>query len=193
MLRYLLAVALCTIGAPALAATIHLSYTTQNGRNVVDAVLTVDPALFVAPDGRQAMRITGISGTRNKATITGLVPPAPGDFFDPNQFFFVEDAPFDNMGLGFAVAGTTRLYNLIAYQSTIYPSDVFTNEFQEITWSRDEGYGDYVSQRSATVSLGPLIGAVPEPGTWLLMMVGFGLMGLCLRSRTPPTPTASYC
>lgn len=190
MLRYLLTVALWLIGAPAFAATMNLSYTTQNGRNVVDAVLTVDPTVFVAPDGRKAMRITGITGTRNKAAITGLVPSGSGDFFDPNQFFFLEDAPFDNMGLGFTLAGTTRLYNLIGYQSTIYPSNVFTTEFTEITWSLDEGYSEYLGGRSAKVTLSPLTGAVPEPGTWLLMLLGFGAIGLRFRSR-PQRPQLS--
>ncbi|WP_445193754.1 PEPxxWA-CTERM sorting domain-containing protein [Sphingomonas sp. Tas61C01] len=179
---------LLLLGTPVSAATMNLTYSTQNGRNVVDAVLTVDPAMFIASDGRRAMRITGITGTRNKLAITGLAPASPGDFFDPNQFYFLEDAPFDNMGLGFTVAGTTRLYNLIGYQSTIYPSDVFTNEFTEITWSRDDGYGEYIGQRSARVTLSPLIGAVPEPGTWLLMLLGFGAIGLHLRRRAPDAP-----
>ncbi|RZM22623.1 MAG: PEP-CTERM sorting domain-containing protein [Sphingomonas sp.] len=181
MLRNLAVLLLCLLAAPAGAATMNLTYSTQNGRNLIDAVLTVDPAVFTAPDGRRAMRITGITGTRNLSAITGLAPASPGDFFDPNQLYFLDDAPFDNMGLGFTVAGTTRLYNLIAYQSTIWPSDVFTNEFTEITWSRDDGYAEYVSQRSARVALSPLIAAVPEPSAWLLMLLGFAAIGLQLR------------
>ncbi len=130
MLRYLAACMLLLLSTPAIATTMNLTYSTQNGRNVVDAVLTVDPAMFIASDGRRAMRITGITGTRNKLAITGLAPASPGDSFDPNQLYFLEDAPFG-------------------------------------------------------VTLSPLIGAVPEPGTWLLMLLGFGAIGLHLRRRAP--------
>ena len=31
----------------------------------------------------------------------------------------------------------------------------------------------------------PVIGAIPEPATWLLMIAGFGMVGLALRHRRP--------
>jgi len=37
----------------------------------------------------------------------------------------------------------------------------------------------------------PLIGAVPEPATWALMLVGFGLVGGSLRARRGRTTIAA--
>ncbi len=36
----------------------------------------------------------------------------------------------------------------------------------------------------------PVVGAVPEPSTWLLMITGFGLVGLALRVRRGASRTA---
>lgn len=39
--------------------------------------------------------------------------------------------------------------------------------------------------------IGPPIAAVPEPGTWALMLIGFGLCGAVLRRRRKPLPAGS--
>lgn len=36
----------------------------------------------------------------------------------------------------------------------------------------------------STLTLSAVTGAVPEPGTWAMMLVGFGAMGVSLRRRT---------
>jgi len=38
----------------------------------------------------------------------------------------------------------------------------------------------------------PPVAAVPEPGTWAMMLLGFGLMGWRLRRRTAPTLSAAW-
>lgn len=51
------------------------------------------------------------------------------------------------------------------------------------------GGGDF-NYRDHSFVIGVQSGAVPEPGTWLLMVAGFGLVGVSVRRRTAATATA---
>ena len=59
-----------------------------------------------------------------------------------------------------------------AFSKTFFAAHGFTSLI-------DEGSGDYGSDASVVLSLG----GVPEPSAWALMLVGFGLGGMALRSR----------
>ena len=43
-----------------------------------------------------------------------------------------------------------------------------------------------------SVSLAPVGGAVPEPATWAMMLMGFGMVGFGLRNRRKPTVRVTY-
>lgn len=58
-----------------------------------------------------------------------------------------------------------------------YTSDTLYFGFND-NGSRDADYDDYVIK---------ITSAVPEPATWGLMLVGFGLMGAAMRRRTVRT------
>ena len=48
----------------------------------------------------------------------------------------------------------------------------------------------YDGDGAVTYSFNAVTAAVPEPGTWMLMMAGFGLIGAALRGRRPRAVTA---
>jgi len=61
-----------------------------------------------------------------------------------------------------------------------------TSTFSTVTFYGD-GFGEYLvaggTIRYATVDIGSVDGAIPEPEAWLLMIAGFGLVGGALRRR----------
>lgn len=61
-----------------------------------------------------------------------------------------------------------------------------TGTFSTVTFYGD-GFGEYLvaggTIRYATVDIGSVDGAIPEPEAWLLMIAGFGLVGGALRRR----------
>lgn len=48
------------------------------------------------------------------------------------------------------------------------------------------------SQRLYSNELASLAGAVPEPGTWAMMLAGFGMIGFAVRKRSSVKTTVSY-
>ena len=57
-----------------------------------------------------------------------------------------------------------------------FQADEAANDLAAENWLRAAGVG-------STPSEPPVGGAVPEPSVWLMMIVGFGLIGRCLRGR----------
>lgn len=115
----------------------------------------------IASRGFTAQTITGITGTFNGSSITGLATP-----FGANNLYYLTGPSFvDGSGLGFITAAGTSV-NLFFQDSArsfrINTTGPFTSSF--------------VSARSSAVAA-----AVPEPGTWLMMLAGFGLVGMGLR------------
>ena len=129
--------------------------------------LTTDDVSFVnALNGYTAQNITGITGTFNGSTITGL---APG-FMGANNLFYL-DGPFfvDGNGLGFTTAAGVSA-NLFVTNGTNYRVNT-------------QGAGlltGLVTARATPVSVAA---AVPEPATWAMMLIGFGAVGVALRRR----------
>lgn len=71
-----------------------------------------------------------------------------------------------------------------------YGAQIFTGQLSEptfLTGSFDSFYGNEPTL-PGVVTISEVNGAVPEPTTWLLMIVGFGLTGSVLRRR----PRVSY-
>ncbi len=58
-----------------------------------------------------------------------------------------------------------------------------------------EAFNDPSAQVEARVGqqiIGSVAGAVPEPATWALMILGFGAVGCAMRRRTEPAASVSY-
>ena len=110
-------------------------------------------------------------GTFNGSSISLLAPNAYPTFpGPPNDNLFSETAPYFNYnGLSFTAGGTN--YNIFSNPQgglLDYCSGVPTTCYSD-------GATASFSFRSQT-------GAVPEPATWAIMLLGFSVMGIALRA-----------
>jgi hypothetical protein len=140
---------------------------TLNGSGTI----TTSDTSFTGTNGFTAQAITGITGTFNGSTITGL---APG-LFGANNLFY-SSGPFfvDGNGLGFTTASGVSA-NLFITNGTSY---------------RVNTQGAGLLTGLVTASATPLVAAVPEPATWAMMLVGFGMIGAAVRYRRRNTKVA---
>lgn len=146
------------------AATFVFDFATNTpligGPGAGSGTITTDDVAFDSR-GFTAQTITGITGSFNGSAITGL-----GSAFGSNNLFYISGPSFvDGSGLAFTtVAGTT--VNLF-FQSSgsryrINTTGPFTSSF--------------VNANAAP--------AVPEPGTWAMMLMGFGAVGFAMRKAS---------
>lgn len=154
------------IAVPASAAEFfEFEFTTSTpligGPGSGSGILTIDGPAFDSR-GSTAQTITGITGTFNGSAITGLASP-----FGANNLFYANGPTFvDGSGLGFTTAAGTNV-NLFFQSSAnsfrINTTNPFTSSF-------------------VTANANPVAAAVPEPGTWAMMLLGFGFVGGAMRS-----------
>ena len=128
--------------------------------------LTTDDVSFVnALNGYTAQTITGISGTFNGSTITGLA-----NVTGSNNLFYLTGPFFvDGNGLGFSTASGVSA-NLFVTNGTSYRVNTM-------------GAGLLTGLVTARVTPVTVAAAVPEPATWAMMLMGFGVIGAALRRR----------
>lgn len=112
--------------------------------------------------GFTGLAITGISGTINGTAITGL-----SDNFG-NPFYYITTGPtfLDGSGVRFNAGAATNI--------AFFHQDGVANDRYRVN-----GNGTISSFGPATSSPA----AVPEPATWAMMLLGFGLMGAAMRYR----------
>lgn len=110
-----------------------------------------------------------IDGTRNGVAITGLSSYDAAD----NRINFSN--PYVGLaGFAFAISGG-EAFNLY-YSNGSY--------FEANSVSNPTNYVSILDSPVSTVMLAPTVaGAVPEPATWGMMILGFGLAGAALRRR----------
>lgn len=130
--------------------------------------ITTNDASFTNPlNGYTAQTITGITGTFNGSSITGL-----GNAFGANNLYYLSGPFFvDGNGLGFTTAAGISA-NLFITNDTAYRVNT-------------QGAGLLTGLVTATSS--PVAAAVPEPATWAMMLLGFGAVGFGMRRRTRVT------
>lgn len=123
--------------------------------------------------GQKALAITGISGTINGAAITGLF-----DTGTPYYYFTTGPTFLDGSGVRFNTASATNI--AFFHQDNVAPDTYRVN-----------GNGT-ISAFGPATSSPVMAGAVPEPATWAMMLVGFGMIGAAARyrRRVPATATA---
>lgn len=135
--------------------------------------LTTNGTSFVNPiNGYTAQTITGITGTFNGSAITGL----SGVFGANNLYYLTEPFFVDGNGLGFTTtAGISA--NLFITNDTSY---------------RVNTQGAGLLTGLVTASSAAATAAVPEPATWGMMILGFGLMGYAMRRRAMVRTSVSF-
>jgi hypothetical protein len=69
----------------------------------------------------------------------------------------------------------SNIFNIVAPTGTAFTSATFT--------STGGGFADFKQLRLTTASMT----AVPEPGTWAMMLLGFGGLGVAMRRRRRDT------
>lgn len=95
--------------------------------------------------------------------------------------------PWPKTGFIASIAGLTVNTGLLTNNSTVFQT--FSNTFNvassgtyTLTFAQSPGGNNYRGSILDNV----VLSAVPEPGTWLLMIAGFGMMGAVLRRRRQP-------
>jgi hypothetical protein len=138
------------------------------------AGVTASGVLYASPIGGGVFNVNSISGQRNGVAITGLAVYASQDnlVYDPARDIYSTGIPsnVDYPGLAYSTAGGALQNVYIDYSTTDFYAcgRVGLCEINTVTGI-------------TTVSSFQLV-AVPEPGAWMMLLVGAGLVGASLRS-----------
>jgi PEP-CTERM motif len=165
------ALALCAIASSASAATFLFSFTSNDGADSASGTLQASAngdGTYTATSGT----ITSFgSVTDNGSGVLVADAAAPAPSLSPSGFFIYDDQLLPgqnplitNNGLEFAVGGAEI--------------NIFSNGAGPGTYQLYNNNGNNVLGDFALTA-----GAVPEPANWALMLVGFGSMGVAMRSR----------
>jgi PEP-CTERM motif len=168
--------AAAALAGRAQAATWVLDYTATNGGAPTEASLTLETA--GALDAAGGYDVTSITGEVDGETITGLIanPDQPfasyssdGMFIFDNVFYADSSPVLSNPGLFFSGASGDE-YNLFSDNATQY-------ELYKAT----SGVGYQANSVGVLAYRDPP--SIPEPATWMMMILGFGSIGALLRRR----------
>ena len=165
MVRFLIPAAAsvaAVVAVPAQAAQFLFSFSTSTalfGPTVSGngTFTTSDTAMTVG--GQTAYQILSVTGTVN-----GLAITAPTGTY--GNYFTTGPSFLDGSGTSFTVAGGGRVDFFNQSSNGIYRVNTFS-----------PGSSNFVTATSLSIA------AVPEPGTWALMLLGFGGIGFAMRHR----------
>lgn len=118
--------------------------------------------ITVQQNGRDAQKITGITGTYNGSAITGLNPV----IFGADNFYYLTGNFVSGNGVGFDTAAGTS-------------ANLFTTVFDQYRVNTVNPFQSGFVQANSSAAA---VAAVPEPSTWALMLLGFGAVGGAMRS-----------
>jgi hypothetical protein len=164
----LLAAASALVGTQASAAQFDFTFDTTDtlfggaNQTIRGTFTTSDTAVERA--GQSALAITGISGTINGTAISGLF-----DTGSPYYYFTTGPTFLDGSGVRFNAGSATNI--------AFFHQDGVANDRYRVN-----GNGTISAFGPATSS--PVnVGAVPEPSTWAMMLIGFAMVSGAARNR----------
>jgi PEP-CTERM motif len=180
--------------ASAHAAVFNWSYTDGGTTNVGGGTLTATPDL-VTPN---AYLITGVTGTANGHVVDSIAT----SFALPNQLIYIGTGfSVNDNGISFYDSADNFSYNLaadLAVGHTHYPG--YGCGFAYCLLGPETGHDDQTNGSNLVNPLDPnsakifepvgltevtitLAGAVPEPSTWAMMILGFAGVGFMAYRR----------
>lgn len=175
--RFLAASALaCLVAAPIQAAQFTFEFATStplfgppvSGSGVFT---TSDTAMTVG--GQTAFSIQSITGMVNGSDIIAPLGSGFGAGGSYGNYFTTGDGFLDGSGTRFFTQSGLDVRFFL--QSSGNPRQYRVNTFGT------RGSSNFVTASSAAIA------AVPEPATWLLLILGFGAVGAAQRKRTQPS------
>ena len=171
------------VASPASAAVFDITYGTA-----------LNAEITTAPSTGTTQTITGITGTFLGSAITGIIAnpysPATDYYTDLNQkVYATPTAPvttdpiyeyyaFDNLLL----TGNTLDSSGLLFQTSTNVANLFTSGTTQLVYT-PRGTNAAATTLSGSFSIAPAaMGAVPEPASWAMMILGMGAVGYAMRS-----------
>lgn len=138
---------------------------------------------FTTGDVSSPYLVTGISGIADGFTITGLMPPVGPSTppFGNNNLLYYPGSPnfVDFSGIAFTTSGGPNF-------------DLYFNNVEFTGYSKlqqpaiDSGFG-----LAAGTPISLTVSAVPEPASWVMMLLGFAAVGFAAYRRAKKTVYAT--
>lgn len=181
--------------APASAAVFDFTYAGTAGSGITGSgKITTGASNPAGSFYTPSLLITSITGMFNGSSITSLLPQgtylktsgifgSPGNdniLYSPSsQIFLGLPTYLDRYGVAFDTTAqrVNLFFGLGGYGSIVQNAGTSTN----------------TSNIGGTFTITPsAMGAVPEPATWAMMLVGFGGIGFAMRRRSKVRTTVAY-
>ena len=164
----------CTmVASPASAA--EFSYSYFSGTVFASGIFTTTDTTTLV-DGREAYTVTGMTGARDGIAIAGLNATYPGAAGGSDQYLFATGVPVTEFGIGFDYVNglSGNIFN-----------GVFNNVAQlgEYYGNTGTGLDAQLGPQNFTLTQVVTTPAVPEPATWMMMILGLAGVGGVIRSR----------
>ncbi len=128
-------------------------------------------------DGRTAFSILSITGLVNGSAITALA----GNGFGPNGTY----GNYFTTGSGFLDGSGTRFFTASGLDVRFFQQS--SNGQYRVNTFGQFGSSNFVSASSSAVAA-----AVPEPSAWMMMILGFAVVGFGMRTRTKRQLAVTY-
>jgi hypothetical protein len=175
-------------------ANYTVTATDAAGVTVGNAALTYyDPAYLT--DGPLSRIVNGTgTGAGTAGTTTTFSTSFSLAGFDPMNATLSGQVLFDNFGEiflnGNQVGGTVTGFGSLTPFGT--NSNFFAAGLNTLSFVlHNQGGPEAFQVAGLTVTAAPLVGGVPEPASWALMVMGFGLVGASLRKRVRPVAVSA--
>lgn len=162
------------------------------GTTLAGGVYTLSASTTSA--GVNGLNLTNLAaniGSNNQSVFSGTLQPN----FVGNILRFVFAAPYrynpaqGNLLLNFAVTGHTAAPTRVGFLADNGTAGTVYSRAQTFGVQSEQANNGYGLVTSFDTSA---IGAVPEPATWAMMILGFGLVGGAMRSARRQTVRAAF-